>query len=452
MNDRQASQQPYRRAESAGQHAIWPLLVLFGTLYFVQGIVEPTACLPAQPIQTQLRAWEFSTGQIGRFFAIIGIAWSLKPLLGLITDFLPIAGRRRLPYLILSTAMAGIAFLGLATVWHRGAPESSRWFAWLIGASVEQPGMAAIGWLLVLAGVGVAMTDVAIDGLAVETGQPRGITGQIQSVQWFAMAVAGLIVGRGGGYLAEHQLQRTMFLGCSLLAMGSLAIVVLIVREPPVAARPASHLRGAWRELWTCRRLAVLLSAAAFLFLWNFNPFSSNVLQDYMTSELGFSEQLVGDLRSVQAMGMILGCVAYGSFCRRVPFGLIVHGSIVAGIASTLSYWLLHDGTTAAIASLIFGFAWQIGMLGQLDLSARICPTESAATVFALLMAISNSGESAGAYLGGGWYDALAEYFHGDRHAAFHTLVGIGATFTAGCWVLVPLMKRAGNEDSKLEI
>ena len=27
-----------------------PLLVLFGTLYFVQGIVEPTACLPAQPI------------------------------------------------------------------------------------------------------------------------------------------------------------------------------------------------------------------------------------------------------------------------------------------------------------------------------------------------------------------------------------------------------------------
>ena len=60
------------------------------------------------------------------------------------------------------------------------------------------------------------MTDVTIDALAVETGQPRGITGQIQSVQWFAMAVAGLLVGVGGGYVAEHQPQRPMFVGCGV--------------------------------------------------------------------------------------------------------------------------------------------------------------------------------------------------------------------------------------------
>src|SRR5207237_3036253 len=77
------------------RRTIVPLLVLFGTLYFVQGIVEPTACLPAQPLQTQLRSWSYSAGQIGHFFGIIAVAWSLKPLFGLISDFLPIGGRRR---------------------------------------------------------------------------------------------------------------------------------------------------------------------------------------------------------------------------------------------------------------------------------------------------------------------------------------------------------------------
>jgi len=122
----------------------------------------------------------------------------------------------------------------------------------------------------------------------------------------------------------------------------------------------------------------------------------------------------------------------------------LIHASIVAGIASTLCYWLLHDAPTAVAASFIYGLAWQIGLLVQLDLAGRICPTESAGTMFALLMAVSNSGQSAGIYLGGGWYDHLTAHFHGDRHLAFYTLVAIGAAFTAGCWAVVPAMKWAG--------
>src|SRR5438067_7272221 len=96
---------------------IGPLIALFGTLYFVQGIVEPTACLPAQPLQTQLRTWGFSTGEVGHFFALVGIGWSLKPLFGLVSDFFPILGYRRRPYLVLSTVVAGVAFLGVAALW-----------------------------------------------------------------------------------------------------------------------------------------------------------------------------------------------------------------------------------------------------------------------------------------------------------------------------------------------
>jgi hypothetical protein len=63
--------------------------------------------------------------------------------------------------------------------------------------------------------------------------------------------------------------------------------------------------------------------------------------------------------------------------------------------------------------------------------------------MFALLMAISNTGMSAGAYFGGAWYESLSLQL-GSPHAAFDALVLIGTGFTAACWLLVPLMKRAG--------
>jgi MFS family permease len=432
---------------------LFPLLALFGALYFVQGIIEPTACLPAQPLQSQLRAWNFSTEQVGHFFGIIGIAWSIKPLFGLISDLFPLAGRRRWPYLVLSTAGAAAAFFTLAAIWTDPPPRAGGWtadaFHWLTETTPNQPDISRIGWLLVFAGISIAMTDVTIDALAVESGQPAGLTGQIQSVQWGALSVAALLAGALGGYVAQHQLQRLMFTACGSLALASLAVVLLTVREPPQARRPADYFRQGWRQLWTGRQPLILASAAAFLFLWNFNPFSGNVMQAHMTTELGLSEQFYGYSMSVQGVGMIAACLAYGWYCRKVPFGHLIHLAIIAGVISTLTFWLLRDRPTAILASFVFGLAWQTGTLVQLDLAARVAPLATAATAFALLMAISNTGMSFGIYLGGGWYDGLAANFQGNRHQAFHTLVAIGAAFTATCWLLVPALKWSGVQWNK---
>jgi len=424
------------------------LLVLFGSLYFVQGIVETTACLPAQPIQTQLRSWGFSLGQVGHFFTIIGIAWSLKPLFGLISDFFPIGGRRRQPYLIFSTALAGIAFLAVAYVWGRESAMLAAWpdtaFRWLAAMNSQQPQVSQAAWLLLVAGIGISLTDVVVDALAVERGQPLGITGQIQSVQWSALSAAGLIAGSLGGFVAQHQLVRPMFVGCGLLVCASLAVVLVVVREPRQMRSPLESLRQAAGLLWRGRQVAILSSAGAFLFLWSFNPFSKNVQQEYMTSTLGMSEQFYGHLVSVQNAAETLASIAYFWYCRRVPMGRLVHLSILAGILSTVCFVSVSGQISAILASIIFGLTYQTGLLIQLDLSARICPTALAGTTFALLMALSNTGDSAAIYVGGDWYEALATHFQGNRHMAFHLLVLIGAAFTAGCWLLVPVMKWAG--------
>ena len=80
------------------------------------------------------------------------------------------------------------------------------------------------------------------------------------------------------------------------------------------------------------------------------------------------------------------------------------------------------------------------GTLVQLDLAARNCKAESAGTTFAALMAISNIGVLLGIWLGGNWYDWLADQLQ-SVPAAYSLLVVLGALSTAACWLLVPAMK-----------
>jgi predicted MFS family arabinose efflux permease len=407
-----------------------PLFVLFGSLYFVQGIVEPTAGLLSQPLQSRLEDWGQSPTQVGLILAFIGIPWSLKPFFGPISDFLPIHGLRRRPYLILSTAAAAIAFLTVSGVWV--GPEQTRLAAWLL--------------LVVCAAV--AMTDVVIDALAIEHGQPLGVTGQMQSVQWGAMSAATILAGTLGGFVAQHGYLRQAMVGCGILAAASLLTVLAFAREQRRPREPLENLRQAWRQILVAdptagrirgQPLAILVTVGMFLFLWNFNPFSSNVLQHYSTEVLGLSEQFYGNLYSVQGIAQFFTCIVYFFLCRRVPFRWLVHASIAAGVLATLCYWPMHNATTAILASLVFGVCYQIGTLIQLDLAARVVPVKSAATMFALLMAISNTGISAGIAVGGTWYDMLTTAT-GSRHAAFDWLVLIGAAFTAGCWLILPVM------------
>ncbi|NUQ63375.1 MAG: hypothetical protein HUU20_12930 [Pirellulales bacterium] len=87
--------------------------LLFGAMYFVQGIGEPTEGLIAQPVRSLLKSWGHSASQIAAFSAVLALPWSLKPLYGILTDFVPIAGYRRKSYLILTSLAATLGLLAL---------------------------------------------------------------------------------------------------------------------------------------------------------------------------------------------------------------------------------------------------------------------------------------------------------------------------------------------------
>jgi MFS family permease len=396
-------------------------------MYLVQGVAEPTEGLISQPVRSMLKSWGYTTAAIAAFGALLALPWTLKPIYGLLTDFVPIARTRRRSYLILTS---GISAFALLILYLLPIPPGS---------------YQLLLYLLLVPTVGVAFSDVVVDALMITKGQPRGLTGILQSVQWAAMYGGTILAGTLGGYLSQHGRENDGFLICGVMAFMTCLLTWFFVSEKPYVARKG-HFRIAVKELAVAVRTPTVIAAAAFLFLWSFNPFSMSVLYMHMTNELGISEQYYGFTISILSVGAIVGSLGYSAYCRRVRMKWLIHLSIAMGVLSTLAYCLVVDQMSAAIVSLIVGFTYLTGSMVQYDLAARACPAAAAGTTFALLMALSNLSMSLSTALGGSLYDAWVERW--GATSAFNALVIAGALSTCACWLIVPFMNRAIASDN----
>jgi MFS family permease len=398
--------------------------LFFGAIYFLQGIGEPTEGLIAQPVRSLLKRWGHNASEITAFSSLLALPWSIKPLYGLLSDFVPIFGSRRRSYLILSGGVAAVCLLGL---FARPVPPGAlgTLLRWLIGPTVA-----------------VAFADVVADALMVERGQPLGLTGRLQAIQWGSLYAASILTGLVGGRLAEYRHETWSFLICGVGAIITLVLAWGCVTEPKRTA-PAPRHRGreALATLGRVGRTPGILGIGAFLFLWSFNPFSNDILNIHMTRELRFSEEFYGRTVVWISLGAIAGSLAYGTVGRRFSLRVRTHAAIVLGIASTLAYLAVGGHQSAVVISLVVGFAWIIGVLIQFDLAAQVCPPEAAGTTFALLMAVANLGTLISTRLGGIWYESGAARW--GYPVSFRLLVAFGALCTAGCWLVVPALPRA---------
>ena len=396
------------------------LATLFGLFYFLQGIGDPTDGLLTQPLRGLLIDRGETAATISTFMFLLSLPWAIKPLYGLISDFIPLAGYRRKSYLVLGSAISAAALFMLAT-------QSD---------SIDK--MHLIVWLLPPA-ISVAFADVVIDALLIERGQPQGWTGQLQSVQWTALYGAAALAGWGGGYLSQHHLITTGFL---IVGTGSLAALVLSLlagEDRSLAARATR--RGTKSQLAEAWRMPVLRASALFLILWAFNPFSDTVLHVHMHRHLGFSEQFFGETVTYSALASMTGTIFYGIVRSRIKdFRLLLHSAVVLGIVSTIAYWAVRDEMSARTTSAAAGFTTAVATLVQLDLAAQVCPLSIAGTVFAVLMSLSNLSMFVSAWLGGVCYERFRAAW--GNQWAFDLLVALGGATTAACWLVVPRLNR----------
>lgn len=394
-------------------------MLLMGQMYFVQGLADPGTGLAGQPTRFVLKAAGYDVAQIAAFGSILALPWSMKPLFGLIADRIPLWGSRHRSYLVLSAALASAGLAGAALLPYETTP-------WPILLAV-----------LLVPSLAIAFGDVVIDAVMVENGQRLGLTGTLQSVQWSASSFAKVLAAYVGGLLSQPHLAPAAFMICAVAT----ALAFFAARktpESPVIATAPVRL-GVWMAI---RMLLAprIVAMGLFSFLWNFTPVGAPVLYIHLTEHLQISEQMFGTIDAANAIASMLAALLYAFYCRRIAFKRLIHAAIALGVFANLTLLGMVSTPTALGVAAALGLAQMTGTMVLMDLAARVCPPHLAATTFALLMALSNLGTSAGNAIGGHLYGSLATWMPNAN--AFQLLALLGAAASAFCWAVLPAILR----------
>jgi len=396
------------------------LSIVFAAVYFFS--LNGIGALPQLGLSFLLKdKIHFMPAQMAYFQALTLLAWVIKPLWGLISDCLPIAGSRRKSYLLITSFVAGASWLALAFT----------------------PTYTA-GNILLFISIGYlayAFQDVVTDGLMVEVGQPIHMTGQFQSVQWSAVYLGMILTALVGGYLSElAQTGRLAFQSIfgitASFPLLTLFIAAFLIKEPP---KPELQ-KEAFLELKQAFQQKDIWLLSLFLFLWNFSPSIGAPFFYYSVDTLKFSGSFLGYLGAVAAVGSLAGSILYGVYLAKLPVRKLLIFSALAGVLMTLfnlvffmpaliSHPLLLKGI-ALVSNLLLGCVSAFIVLILFNLAAITSPQYAGGTIFALLMSFFNLGLMASSALGGFLFPILG----------LKPLIWISSFFTLFALLVMPYL------------
>ncbi|NJN56983.1 MAG: folate/biopterin family MFS transporter [Leptolyngbyaceae cyanobacterium SL_5_9] len=355
-----------------------PELIAILLVYFVQGILGLARLAVSFFLKDELG---LSPAEVSALMGVAALPWIIKPLFGFISDGLPLFGYRRRPYLILSGLLGTASWLGLAFFAHSALTATLA---------------------IALSSLSVAVSDVIVDSLVVERARAEdvGKAGSLQSVCWGASALGGLVTAYFSGFLLEHFSTHTVFIITATFPLIVSLVAGLIAEsrvdhpsEWAVIWQQVKQLRGAvsQKSIWM---------PTVFLFLWQATPTAESAFFFFTTNELKFEPEFLGRVRLVTSVASLVGIWLFQRFFKAVPFRVIFGWTMVISAVLGMTMLLLVTHANRAIGiddrwfslgdSLVLTVMGQIAYMPVLVLAARLCPPGVEATLFALLMSVTN--------------------------------------------------------------
>lgn len=363
-------------------HEPSPDLIAILLVYFVQGILGLSRLAVTFFLKDDLG---LSPAETAALTGLGILPWTLKPLLGFMSDGFPIRGYRRRPYLILSGILscASWAFLGSLKSLHL---PHEKWFATLA---------------IVSASLTIAVADVIADSIVAERAREESQSGagSLQSLCWSTVAFGGLLTAYLSGFLLERFGTQTIFLiSASFPLLVSWA--ANFITEEPTDRQSWEGIKAQTIALWGAVRQKEIWMPAVFICIWQSTPSAESAFFYFTTNDLGFSAEFLGRVRLVSSVAGLVGVWCFQRFFKAVPFRPILGWSIVVSTLLGLTTLILVTHTNRQLGiddrwfslgdTLILTVAGEIAFMPLLVLAARICPAGVEATLFALLMSLFN--------------------------------------------------------------
>jgi MFS family permease len=410
-------QTPYPKAAvlSDDKKAIGRLLWFFALVYLVEGLGQ-IGGLISQPLTYYLKEVHgWTPVQVTAYITIFNLPWIIKPLYGLVSDFIPLFGYRRKSYLLI----ANVAAIG--------------GFMWATQLNVPSELVLA----LMITAYAMAISSTLCGAVLVENGQRLHESGTFVNQQWLWFNIAATAAAIIGGELVERLPPSTaLHAAAAIVGVAPLAVIagaLFLIPEEKVSVN-MQGMKDTLHGLVASFKRRELWIVAGFIFLYYFSPGLSTPLYYEMTDNLKFSQEYIGILGSISSVGWVIGALLYRRLFDDLTLRQLLNVSIAFGTVATAAYLLLWGEVSAAIIYFCSGFAAMLATVATLTLAADYCPPRAEGFAFAVLMSIINFATSAADNLGSFLY---THAFSG----SLTPLVIASAAFTAVAFMLVPLLR-----------
>ncbi len=348
--------------------------LLFSLLYFAQGsILGYFTSLNA----LYLRSFDLSMAQVGLFSAIAIIPLVLKILWGFISDRVNLFGLGyRKPYIIAGLLMQATGQLLFATI----NPGES--FVLL----------TAVAFFSL---TGMALYDTCTDGLALDT-TSKGELGKIQGIMVAGRAAGIVIIAAATGMISHLSGWTWVFVSLAVMTLIPLPLV-LRLKEPP---RPAAR-RFDTKAFRAFGKRSVITAALLGLICTLITGGTNQLVNPFLKESFGISYMTAGFFTAVWGLGVTAGGIMGGRLTDRFGNRAAVSGALVLSLGSISLLSLLTSPLLAWPLLFLFGLSYGYYETAFFANSMAVTDPRIAASMYAILMALSNLGSGIGMAIGG---------------------------------------------------
>ncbi|HNR01371.1 MAG TPA: MFS transporter [Anaerolineaceae bacterium] len=352
---------------------------MFALLYFTQGtILGYFASLNALYMLDN----GLDMADVGIFSTIALIPFIIKILYGILSDRYNLFGLgHRKPYIFIGLLVQFACLIAVANI----NPGKSYWL------------YVALAFLLQL---GMAFYDTCTDGLALDI-TPESEKGILQGFMVGGRSVGVIVAASVAGFIAQHLSWQGVFYFLAVLTLIPVPFLFIIkeIQKTP-------EMRFQWSAFRAFKNAKVLAVAAVGLIVFLVIVGSNQLVNPSFDARLGIDLSTAGLLTTVWGLGCIAGALAGGRVMDKLGNKKALWLSILLVIPAMILLTVVANKPMMWAVIIFFGIAYGLSQAIYFALAMKYTQPAIAASMYSILMAVTNIGQGIGLGMGGGLANA----------------------------------------------
>jgi PAT family beta-lactamase induction signal transducer AmpG len=346
----------------------------FAMIYFSEGIILGYfASLNA----LYLLGNGIDMAKVGIFSSIALIPFVIKIFFGMLSDrfnFLGLGHRK--PYIAIGLVVQFVCLLIVAHI----NPGENYW------------GFVAMAFFLQM---GMAFYDTCADGMALDI-TPLSEKGILQGFMVGGRAVGVIVAASVAGFIAEKLNWPTVFYFLAVLTLIPFILLFFIkegVRQPGE--------RFNWAAFGAFKNKQVLAAAGVGLVVFLVVVGANQIVNPSFSAKMTLSLSTAGLITTVWGVGCVVGGLLGGYIMDHTSDRTAVWISVLTVAPTMVLLAVVANLPLAFVAALIFGAPYGVSQAVYFALAMKYTEPSIAASMFAILMAVTNIGQGIGLALSG---------------------------------------------------